>query len=105
MPKGLTKVQNNLVVEAEELFDEVRTDPDFAEKMVKRGYDEATWDKGRQLLADLLALGRTRAQAESDQYHATGLFHDLCDRSWDNILPLVQNSKPYFKAGPTCSTP
>jgi len=100
MPKGLTKIQNNLVVEAEELFDEVRTDPDFAQKMAKRGYDEATWDHSQQLLGDLLGLGRARAQTESDQYHATGLFHDLCDRTWNHILPLVQNSKSLFQGRP-----
>jgi hypothetical protein len=104
MPKGLTKDQNNIAVEAEELFDEVRTDPDFAQKMAKRGYDEATWDNGRQLLADLLAQGRARAQTEADRFHATNRFHDLCDRSWDHILPLVQNSKSLFQGRPDLLT-
>jgi hypothetical protein len=103
MPKGLTKVQNNLVVEAEALFDEVRTDPDFAQKMAKRGYDEATWDKGRQLLADLLDQGRARAQAESANITPPASFTICVIAVGTTSCPWSKTVKPYFKAGPTCS--
>jgi hypothetical protein len=69
------------------LFDEVRSDPDFAEKMAKRGYDEAA-----------------RAQAEADRFQATNRFHDLCDLTWDHILPLIQNSKSLFQGRPDLLT-
>lgn len=104
MAKGLTEDQKKDVVELEALLDEARTDPDFAEKMARRGYDTAAWAHGEQLLTDLLALGRARAQAESDRLHATNHFHDLCDLVWEHTLPLIQNCKTLFQGRPDLLT-
>ena len=104
MAKELTKEQKIAAVETEALLDEARSDPDFAAKMARQGYTEAIWAHGEQLLNDLLTLGHARAQAESDRFYATNHFHDLCDLTWEQTMPLVQNCKTLFQGRPDLLT-
>lgn len=97
MSTGLTKDQKDTVAKFEELRREARNDPQFAEAMQGRSYDEAGWNHGAELAKALKAAGRAREEAESNRLGTTNDYYAQLDVTWAHGKALAKSCIVQFQ--------
>ena len=97
MAGGLTRDQQNLVHETEQLLHEARYDPRFAETMRGRGYNEESWAHGESLLEGLTSSGRAFEKAQSAKYKATNAVRKQREQVWAHSSALAQSCVSLFQ--------
>ena len=97
MAGGLTRDQQNLVHETEQLLHEARYNPHFAETMRGRGYNEESWAHGESLLEGLTSSGRAFEKAQSAKYKATNAVRKQREQVWAHSSALAQSCVSLFQ--------
>ena len=97
MKGGFTQDQIAVIGETEQLLHEARYDPQFAEMMRARGYNEESWAHGESLLNDAKAAGRAKEQAESTKLGATNTYERQREEMWQFSSALAQTCTVLFQ--------
>lgn len=97
MAGGLTQRQQKFVYEAEQLLYEAKSQPQFADKMAARGYNEEGWAHGEALLETVKSAGRAFEQAKSVKLGATNAVRQQRDQIWRHSNTLSQSCVMLFQ--------
>lgn len=99
---GMNKGQLKIIGETEQLLDEARHDPHFAESMKARGYTEESWTHGQDLLTAAKSAGRAKEEAESAKLGATNAFERQRDQLWRQSSMLAKTCETMFQGQTEC---
>ncbi|MCB9078477.1 MAG: hypothetical protein H6631_12835 [Anaerolineaceae bacterium] len=97
MASSLTEQQQKEVHEAEQLLHEARYDPQFAETMRRRGYNEESWAHGENLVNTLKSAGRAFEQAQSTKLGAANTLKRQRESLWTQSSLLSQSCVTLFQ--------
>jgi hypothetical protein len=87
---GMTKEQEDLIHQAEQLIRNAQAHPEMTQAMAPYGYDQERWDYGRTLIETAKERARAKETAYGGQFGSTNTYRKCYNQAWDQCQTLAK---------------